>query len=189
VFGPYKTNSWSTMTVTIGGTGDPARLAGPAREVVRAMDPRLPVVNLGPVSQFIDGQLARPRFGVMCAAVFGLIGLALAAFGTFAVLSLLVAQRTREIGIRMALGARERQIVSLVARQSLIPALVGCIGGGLAAAWLSRLLSSQLFGVTAHDPRAFVGAVGLLVASAILASWWPTRRAARVNPIIALRGE
>lgn len=187
VFAPYRTNAWSTMTVTIGGAGDPALLAEPARNVVRAIDSRLPIVNLGPVSQFIDGQLARPRFGVMCAGVFGLIGLALAAFGTFAVLSLLVAQRTREIGIRMALGAREGQIVSLIARQSLIPAAAGCIGGGLAAAWLSRLLSSQLFGVTAHDPRAFAAAVGLLVASAVLASWWPTRRATRVNPIIALR--
>jgi putative ABC transport system permease protein len=189
VFAPYRMNPWSTMTVTLRGSGDPAALAAPARAIVNGMDPRMPLVNLGPVAQFIDGQLARPRFGVMCAAVFGMIGLALAAFGTFAVLSLLVAQRTREIGIRMALGAKERQIVTLIASQSLIPAVIGCLAGGLLAGWLARLLSSQLFGVTSHDPRAFGFAVALLTASACAASWWPTRRAMRVNPIVALRGE
>lgn len=189
VFAPYRENAWSTMTVTLGVGGDPSALAASARGVVRDIDPLLPVVNLGPVSQFIDGQLARTRFGVVCAAVFGVIGLALAAFGTFAVLSLLVAQRTREIGIRMALGAKETTIVALVARQSLVPALAGCAAGGVLAWWLVRMLSSQLFGVTAHDPRAFAWAVGLLTTSACLASWWPTRRAMKVNPIAALRGE
>lgn len=156
---------------------------------MRKLDAQIPLVNLAPISEFIDGQLARPRFGVMCAVVFGIIGLALAAFGTFAVLSLLVAQRTREIGIRMALGATRHQILALITRQSLVPAVVGCLVGGALAEWLAGALSSQLFGVTAHDPRAFLWSVGLLTASACLASWWPSRRATRVNPITALRGD
>jgi len=189
VFAPYRVNAWSTMTVTVRGDGDPSGLSEPARSILRELDPRIPLVNLGPVNQFVDNQLARPRFGVMCAAVFGLIGLALASSGTFAVLSLLVAQRTREIGIRMALGARERQIIALIGGQSMIPALTGCLAGGLLAGWLTRLLASQLFGVTAHDPRAFAIAIGLVTGSACLASLWPTRRAMRVNPIVALRGD
>jgi putative ABC transport system permease protein len=188
-FVPYRTNAWPTMTVTIRGEGDPLALAGPARDVMRKLDAQIPLVNLAPISEFIDGQLARPRFGVMCAVVFGIIGLALAAFGTFAVLSLLVAQRTREIGIRMALGATRHQILALITRQSLVPAVVGCLVGGALAEWLAGALSSQLFGVTAHDPRAFLWSVGLLTASACLASWWPSRRATRVNPITALRGD
>lgn len=188
-FTPYRQNTWSTMTVTMRGDREPSAFAAEARAVVHALNPRMPVVNLGPVSQFIDGQLARPRFGVMCASVFGAIGLALAMFGTFAVLSLLVSQRTREIGIRMALGADRLRITAMIFGQSLLPALVGCVAGGMLAAWLARLLSSQLFGVSAQDPRTFAIAVGTLIAAAGVASWWPTRRATKINPIVALRQE
>jgi putative ABC transport system permease protein len=187
MFRPYRDDPWTTMTVTVRTSGDPLALAPAARATVAAIDPRLPLAQLGSAAMFIDNQLARPRFGVICAAVFGLIGLALAAFGTFAVLSLLVAQRSREIGIRMALGATRARVSRLMLSQSLIPAAIGCTAGGIGAALLARLLGSQLFGVTSHDPTAFSLAIGGLTIAAGLASWWPTRRATRIDPARALR--
>ena len=162
-------------------------LSGAIRRIVPAVDPIVPVVALRPVREYIDGQFARPRFGVLCAVVLGVVALTLASFGTFAVLSLLVAQRTKEIGIRVALGAAPRQVQRLVLRDSLIPAVVGCVVGTTAAAWLTRAIVDQLFGVSALDPVTFTLAPILLIAVAAAASWWPARRAMRVNPTQALR--
>jgi len=187
VFRPYVDNAWPTMTVVLRSDQDPARLAPSVRRVVGAIDARLPIVALRPVREYIDGQLARPRFGVLCAVVLGVVAVSLASFGTFAVLSLLVAQRTKEIGIRVALGAAPRQVQRLVLRDSLIPASVGCIVGTTAAAWLTRAIVDQLFGVSALDPTTFTIAPMLLVVVAAAASWWPARRAMRVNPTQALR--
>jgi putative ABC transport system permease protein len=189
IFQPYRANPWSTMTVVVRSKGDPASVASLARAAVRAVDAGLPLVGLGPVATLIDGQLARPRFGVLCAGVFGALGLALAAFGTFAVLTLLVAQRTKEIGIRMTLGAAPGRVGWLILRQSLVPALAGCLAGGVAAAWLSGSLASQLFGVKPHDLPAFASAAGSLVLVALVASWWPARRAQHIDPVKALRSE
>ena len=136
----------------------------------------------GAVSSSITSSRGR-RFGVFCATIFGALGLLLAAFGTFAVLSVLVAQRTREIGIRMALGAAPGRVRALVLRESLVPATLGCAAGGLIAAWGARGLSSQLFGVTPGDPATFTLAVGGLLLVAACASWWPARRAMRVDPV------
>ena len=187
VFQPYQANPWGTMTVVTRTTGDPASLAAEARAVVRNLDPRLAVVALGPASAFVEHQLARPRFGVVCASIFGALGLALAAFGTFAVLSVLVAQRTREIGIRVALGADPARVRRLVLRDSLVPAAVGCAVGGALAVWTARGLSAQLFGVSAGDLPTLVGAIAMLLAVAVAASWWPARRAMAIDPVTALR--
>ncbi|HKW00382.1 MAG TPA: FtsX-like permease family protein, partial [Vicinamibacterales bacterium] len=187
VFQPYSSNTWTTMTVVTRTAGDPAALVAGARRVVHDLDPRLAMVALGPASQYVDHQLSRPRFGVVCATIFGALGLLLAAFGTFAVLSVLVAQRTREIGIRMALGAAPARVRALVVRESLIPAVCGCVVGGVIAAWSARGLSSQLFGVTPGDPATFTIAVAVLLAVAAAASWWPARRAMSVDPVKALR--
>ena len=187
VFQPYQANTWSTMTVVTRTEGDPAALVSAARETVRDLDPRLALVGLGPAQGFIDHQLARPRFGVICATVFGAIGLALAAFGTFAVLSLLVAQRTREIGIRMALGAAPGRVRALVLRDTLVPALIGCVTGGVLAVWAARGIAAQLFGVTPGDPATFAGVIATLLAVTVAASWWPARRAMSVDPVRALR--
>jgi predicted permease len=189
VFQPYQSNTWSTVTVVTRTAGDPASLVTGAREIVHDLDPRLAMVGLGPVSGFIDHQLARPRFGVMCATVFGVLGLALEAFGTFAVLSVLVAQRTREIGIRMALGAAPRRVRALVLRDSLVPAVAGCFVGGVLAIWAARGISAQLFGVTPSDPVTYTMVVVTLLAVTTAASWWPARRAMRIDPVKALRAD
>ncbi len=189
VFQPYQANAWTTMTVVTRTAGDPSSLSTAAREIVRDLDPRLAMVGLGPASGFIDHQLARPRFGVVCATVFGALGLALAAFGTFAVLSVLVAQRTREIGIRMALGAAPGRVRALVLRDSLVPALAGCLVGGGLALWTARGLSAQLFGVTPGDPTTFAAVIATLLVVTVAASWWPARRAMRVDPVKALKAD
>ena len=187
VFQPYHANTWNTMTVVTRTDGDPAALASGARQIVRDLDPRLALVGLGPAQGFIDHQLARPRFGVVCATLFGAIGLALAAFGTFAVLSVLVAQRTREIGIRMALGAAPGRVRALVLRDTLVPAAIGCLTGGVLAVWAARGIAAQLFDVAPGDPATFAGVVATLLIVTVAASWWPARRAMNVDPVKALR--
>ena len=189
LFQPYLANPWGTMSIVTRASGNPTSLSSGARAIVRGLDGRLAVVNLGPVSQFVDHQLARPKFGVVCATIFGALGLALAAFGTFAVLSVLVAQRTREIGIRMALGAAPGRVRSLILRDSIVPAAAGCVAGGMLAAWTARGLSAQLFGVTARDPATFGIVIAALLLVTIAASWWPAHRAMTIDPVKALRAD
>jgi putative ABC transport system permease protein len=122
-------------------------------------------------------------------AIFAAVALVLAAIGIFGVLSYGVAQRTREIGIRMALGAQEATVVTLVVRQALMLVLTGVVAGTLAALFLSQTMTKMLFDVAPTDPATFGGVAALLVAIALLASYLPARRAARVDPIVALRTE
>jgi predicted permease len=189
VFQPYQANTWGTMTVVARTEGDPAALMPEVRRIVRDLDPKLAVVNLTTMSSIVDAHLERPRFGVEAAGVLGSVGLLLAAFGMFAVLSLLVAQRTREIGIRMALGSTARDIGALLVRESLLPIVTGCALGAAAAFSLTRLLSSQLFGVTERDPTAFVVALVVLLGTVIVAIWRPARRAMGIDPMKALRAD
>jgi putative ABC transport system permease protein len=130
--------------------------------------------------------VATTRFNTMLLAALGVIGLTLAAVGIYGVIAYFVSQRTQEIGLRMALGATEKKVLAMVVRQALRPVLVGVtvgIGGGLMA---GRALASLLFGVSAADPATFAGVVLVLVTAALLASWVPARRAARVDPTRAL---
>jgi putative ABC transport system permease protein len=189
VFRPYQAMPWSTMTVVTRTTGEPAAIGSSVRAAVRAVDPHLAVVNMAPVTDFLDGQLAAPRFGVVASTTFGVLGLVLAAFGLFAVLSLTVAQRTREIGIRLALGATRQAVGRLLARESIAMVAVGCVLGCLASAFLTQVIAAELFGVTPHDELAFAESVGVLLVSAIAAGWWPARRAMQVNPVTALRAD
>jgi hypothetical protein len=167
--------------------GDPASLAAPIRRTMREVDALLPLVNLMPVRALIEGQFLRPRFGAFCAAVFGGLGLLLASAGTFAVLGLFVAQRLKEIGIRMALGATPRRVGGFIVRQSMVPAAAGGGAGVLVAAWASRSLESVLVDVSAHDPLALGGSVGVVLVAALAASWLPVRRAMRTDPVSTLR--
>ena len=189
VFRPYAALSTSTITVVLRTKNAPAALSAAARQAVRDADPRLAIVALGPASQFVEGQLAGPRFGVLCAFIFGGLAIVLATFGIFAVLSFLVSHRTRENGVRMALGATPRSVGALVLRESLTPAAIGGVAGSLGAIWLVRGLTSQLFGVSAGNPLAYAGAIALLLAVAVAASLWPARRAMSIDPISALRDQ
>ena len=189
VYQPFVANPLPTMTVVMRSDRDLESLAPAIRSTVAQLDPALAVVGLGTVGAFVEGQLQRPRFGAMCALVFGALGLILAAGGTFAVMWLLVAQRSKEIGIRMALGATPGAVGALVIRQSMTPALIGLLAGALAAAWLGRSLESVLVGVSAHDPGAFTATIVVVLVVALLASWLPAWRAMRTNPVVAMKGE
>lgn len=166
--------------------GDPSALAAPVRRAVLAVDPRLPVFGVTTLDEIRAASVATTRFNMLLLTALGGIGLLLAAVGIYGVISWFVSQRTQEIGLRMALGATERGVLTLVAWQAMRPVLVG-LGVGLAGAVAAtRALSSLLFGVTATDPATFAGVLVVLGGAALLASWLPARRAARVEPTRAL---
>jgi putative ABC transport system permease protein len=170
-------------------TGSPSASAGPIRRAVTALDPDLPVSEIRTLDERLDQSIAQPRVSMMLLAIFALMALVLAAVGIYGVLSYTVTQRTRELGIRMALGAESNSVMRLVVGQAMVPALIG-VGLGLAGAWgATRLMSSLLFGVSATDPVTFIVVALFLLAVALLASWVPARRATRVDPLIALRAE
>ena len=187
LFQPHSSNPWQTMTVVARTAGDPRAMLQPFKASVRAADPDLALTGLSTGTDLIDETLAQNRFGALAAMAFGAMGLLLAAVGTFAVLSLLVSQRTREIGIRIALGASPKRVQAVVIRDGMRPALIGCAAGTLLAIWLSRGLSSLLFGVQAGDASTLTFTIATMLVVALLASWIPARRAMRVDPISALR--
>jgi putative ABC transport system permease protein len=169
------------------GTSDPSALAPALRGVLREMDKDQPLYEVRTMSALVSRSVARQRFSMTLIGVFAALALSLAAVGIFSVMSFLVAQRTHEIGIRMALGAQGRDILRMVVGHGMTLTLVG-VGLGLAGAFaLTRLMSSLLFGVSATDPVTFGGVAALLAAVALLACYVPARRATRVDPMVALR--
>ena len=168
------------------GQRDPAALIEPVRREIAKIDPKLPVQNAQPVAAVLDQSLFAVKFGAALLGVFGVLALVLACVGLYGVMSYTVSQRTREIGLRMALGERPAGVMALVMRQGL--ALVGIgVGLGLAGAFsVSQSIASILYG-SARDATSFVGAAAALLAVATIASFVPARRASRVDPIIALR--
>jgi putative ABC transport system permease protein len=167
----------------------PLTLAESAKQIVRDLDRNLPVTNVRTVEDVIAESIAQPRFYMLLLAAFAAVALLLAAIGIFGVMSYTVSQRTREIGIRIALGAHGGSVVSMVVRQAMILALVGVIVGLIAALALSRTMTTLLFQLSPTDPMTFVTVAGVLGFVAFLASYLPARRAASVDPIEALRAE
>jgi putative ABC transport system permease protein len=170
-------------------TSDPMSIASAARGALEAVDPELPLTSLMTMEERIGENLLRPRVNTLLLAVFAGIALALAAIGSYGVISYAVAQRTREIGIRMALGATAGDVKRLVVRQGMTPALLGVALGAVGALAATRLMSSLLYGVTATDPLTFLVVALFLGGIALLASYVPARRATRVEPVTALRQE
>ncbi len=167
-------------------TAAPTLLAALRREV-QALDPSLPVYNLQTLAQQKNGSLYTERLAAGLLTFFGLLALSLAAVGLYGVLSYAVAERTREMGIRMALGAQSRDLLRLVVRQGMILTLVGLVIGVGAAFALTRLMEKLLFGVSPTDPLTFAVIPLLLAGVALLACWMPARRATRMDPLAALR--
>jgi predicted permease len=170
-------------------TNQPDAAFGAIRQVARQLDTTIPIYNLRTLDHQIDQSLLNDRLIATLSTAFGVLATLLAVIGLYGVMAYTVARRTREIGVRMALGAVQGDVVWLVMREVLV--LVGSgIILGLVAAWgLGRLISSQLYGVTASDPVTIAGAAGLLLVVALLAGYLPARRATRVNPVLALRYE
>ena len=177
------------LTLTVLAEGSAETVAAPVREVVRGIDPRLPLANERTLPDVVASALAPARFSMVLLGAFGVIALLLATVGVYGVLAFAVRRRTREIGVRMALGADRGEVVTMVVREGLSMALVGVVGGTIAAFVLTRFMAGVLYGVAPQDPTTFALAPLLLVAVAALAAWLPAARASRVPPTRALRAE
>jgi predicted permease len=189
VYELYSQEAFSNPILVIRTKLGPSALALAVREQIAALDRSVPLYNFAAMSEFFADSLAQRRFTMQLLGCFGLLAVLLAAIGTYGVMSYGVAQRTGEIGVRLALGAQPRGILKLVARDGMLLAGLGLLAGVAAALSLSRIIASELFAVSASDPSTFA-AVGLLLASvAFVACYLPARRAMRVDPMVALRYE
>jgi putative ABC transport system permease protein len=189
VYVPYRLDPWSQVSLVVRTSADPARLAGVLRETVRSLDPGLPlssVFTLGDVR--VRASWVAQMWGRMLAQVAA-VALLLAALGVYGVVAHRVSQRTREIGIRMAMGATRGDVQRLVVRDGLWLALQAAAVGVAGALLTTRALASLLYGIAPHDPATLVACAGLLALAAAVASWAPARRASRVDPVVALRAE
>jgi putative ABC transport system permease protein len=176
------------MAVVVRGATDASALLRATRDRVRGID-RDVAVEVGTLAARVDQSLAERRFIMTVLVAFGGLALVLAAIGVYGVLSFTVAQRTREIAVRLALGAERRRVLSMVVAHVLRVAAVACVSGLLAARALTRLMASLLFGVSPVDPRSYVAATTLLIGVALLAAYVPARRAASVDPMLTLRSD
>jgi len=160
------------------------------RREVSALDSAVPLVSPGRLEDFVhEGFYAGPRFGFLLMTVFGCVGLILMTVGVYSVLAYSTTRKTHEIGIRMALGAKGTDVLGMVVGGGLRLVLVGTAIGTAMSLLFGRIVGSQLVGVTAYDPPTLVAAIVLLLLTAAIASWIPARRAARVDPLVALRYE
>jgi ABC-type antimicrobial peptide transport system permease subunit len=175
------------MTVAFRGRTDPAAMLSAAKTVLQGLDPDLPMYYVRTMEQRVDESLARRRFSMLLLGVFASVALVLAAIGIYGVMTYLVNQGIRELGIRIALGASQRDILSLVVGQGMVLSLFGVTLGLAAALLLTRLIRSMLFGVAATDPFTFAGISLLLAMITLLATYIPAQRATQIDPVISLR--
>jgi predicted permease len=177
------------VTMQVRTSGRPEAVIASVRGQVQSLDTNLALTNVNTIEELINQGLWAPRVGAALRSVFGALALLLAVVGVYGVLSYSVNQQTREIGIRMAMGAQTGRVLKLVVGQGMRLALVGLVLGLVIAFAAMRVLSTLLFGVSAHDPVIFVGVSLVLLAAAILACYIPARRATKVDPMVALRYE
>jgi len=176
-------------TMQVRTNGKPEGVVSTVRNNVQAVDNNLALTNFNTIQELLDQGLWAPRMGAALLTVFGGIALILAVVGVYGVLSYSVTQQTREIGIRMAMGARTENVLQLVVRQGMRLAVAGLLLGLIIAFAAMNLMSTLLFGVSAHDPGIFAGVTLILAMAAFLACYFPAKRAARVDPLVALRYE
>ncbi len=177
------------MTILVRSQTDALALAPALRNAVWAIDPNQPIAGIATLNKIVDDSIVQPRLSMLLMGLFGALALILAAVGIYGLLSYSVAQRTQELGIRMALGAQVSDVLSLVLKQGMVLAVIGVGVGLLGAFALTRLISSLLFGVTPTDVTTFAAVSGVLVAVALVACYFPARRATKVDPLVAIRYE
>jgi ABC-type antimicrobial peptide transport system permease subunit len=187
IYVPLLQNYSGAGTLYVRATGDAAQITAAVRGVVNEVAANVPLLNVQTLGDRVDQSLDGQRSQTRLLAFFGLLALLLSSIGIYGVMAYSVAQRTREIGIRMALGARSQNVLSLVVRQGMGLVMGGVALGLIGAFAVTRLIGSLLFAVGAADPATFVAASLLLVGVAALAGYLPARRATKVDPLIALR--
>jgi putative ABC transport system permease protein len=177
------------MVVLVRTQSDPHLLIPSLRAAVLAIDPNQPISNVSTMEKIVSDSIAQPRLNMLLMGLFGTLALVLAAVGIYGLLSYAVTQRTQEIGIRMALGARVTDVLNLVFKQGMTLVLIGEVIGLAGAFALTRLIRGLLFGVTPTDFTTFVAVAGMLAGVSLVATLIPARRAAKVDPLVALRYE
>jgi predicted lysophospholipase L1 biosynthesis ABC-type transport system permease subunit len=187
MFIPYAQRTTRSLRFVVRSNGDPIALAPNIRSEIRQLDPNLAVTDFKTLDQLVAGSVARPRFYTALLALFAGVALALAATGIFGVMSYAVAQRSREISIRMALGARAGQVLQMIVGRAVALATVGTVIGIVGALAIGRLIQTQLFGVGILDPLTLTAVIVVLIGSAAAASFLPARRAAALDPADSLR--
>jgi putative ABC transport system permease protein len=181
---------WPSMFVAMrSATSDPTSLTSAAQSAVWSVNKDVPLANIRTMQELISNSVQRRRFSMLLLAIFAAVAMVLAAIGLYGVMSYSVAQRTKEIGIRMALGARRPDVVTLVVKQGMTLVLIGIAAGSLLSLGMTRLIAGMLFGISATDPVTFVGVAVLLGVVAFLANYLPARRGASLDPMVALRYE
>jgi putative ABC transport system permease protein len=187
IFIPHAQNPYLVMNVVVRTTTDPASLARTARTEALKVDPDQPVHSVTTMERLLDDTMQQDRFAMLLVALFAAAGLVTAATGVYALLAYTVAQRRREIAVRMAIGASSSSVARLIVVESLMLASVGCILGALGVAAAGRLARSVLFGIAPHDPLTLGTTAAVLLTVVLAATWLPARRAARINPVSAMR--
>ncbi len=177
------------MTVTVRGARSAGSLLPAIRSEVRALDPNIALQSIETVAEAVSREVAPTRFYMLLVSIFAVLALILAAIGLSGVLAYLVSRRTREIGLRVALGARQQEIVRMVVMEGLRPVLLGAFAGLAVSFWGARVLEAVLYDVTSRDPWTFAMVPVVLLLTALVAMLIPARRASRVDPVKALSGE
>jgi putative ABC transport system permease protein len=176
------------MTITMRTDADTQQVTTSARRILQQMNPEIPP-RFRTFSEVYSASLGSRRFNVLLVGIFGVVALVLAMAGVFGVMAYSVSRRTREIGVRVAMGARSRDVLTMILSQGMRTIMIGVLIGVAGALALTRALSSLLFGITATDPLTFAAVIALLIATALLACYIPARRASKVDPMVALRYE
>jgi putative ABC transport system permease protein len=185
----YRQSDEPLKHVVVRTSGDPMALAPAVRSALRGIDAEIMLTDVRSMAAIVDTALGGPRFAMQLLGGFALVALLMAALGIYGVVAFLVGRRTREVGVRMALGARAADVMALVLRQGMAPVLAGLAVGLVAALALGRLSAGLLFGVPPHDPFTLAAATAVLAAAGLVACLLPARRAAGIDPAQALRDE
>jgi putative ABC transport system permease protein len=186
---PYPQDVFGTMWIVARTGGEPTAIASDVRSLLKNLDRNIPAYSLSPLTDVVSDSLAQRRFSMFLLGLFAMIALLLAAVGLYGVIGYSVSQRTQEIGVRLAVGASRGRVLRMVIGQGMRLVVAGTLLGLAGALALARLVSTLLFEVTPFDPPSYAGTVFTLIAVAMLACWFPARRALRVDPIAALRCE